>query len=90
MCHEDLFAQMRTVAGMLRDKTPKVSDGTVGPDVEKMITIFRSGMVINVKKPVPSLIVAKEPDFGSCEVPIGYLSQVLHLGLSFLFWSTFG
>ncbi len=33
-------------------------------------------MYRQVKKPVPSLLVANEPDFGYCEVPLGYLSQV--------------
>lgn len=76
VCHEDLFVQMRLVAGMLRDKTPKKLDGTVSDDVVKMVRTFRSGMAVEVKKPVPSLLVANEPDFGYCEVPLGYLSGV--------------
>ncbi len=48
ICHEDLLVHMRSVAGMLRDKTPKKLDGTVGQDIQKMIRTFRSGMTVQV------------------------------------------
>ncbi len=48
VCHQDLFSQMRVLTGMLRDKTPKQLDGTVGSDVAKMVRTFRSGMVVQV------------------------------------------
>ncbi len=75
MCHDELLVQMKSLAGLLRDKAPSKASGTVGADVSKMVRTFRSGMQVQVKKPVPSLLVAKEPDFGWCEVPLGLLSQ---------------
>ncbi len=73
---------MKSLAGMLREKTPKQFDGTVSSDVAKMVRTFRSGMIVKVKKPVPSLLVANEPDFGYCEVPLGLLSQASDGGRS--------
>jgi len=36
--------------------------------------IIRSGMTVKVQKPVASLIVADEPDFGWTEAPLGPLN----------------
>ena len=48
LCSDEMLLQMKPLIGVLRDKVPKKSDGTVGPDIVKMIKTFRSGMVVEV------------------------------------------
>ena len=46
---------MKPLVGLLRDKTPKFSDGTVGADVARMVKTFGRGMFVDVVKPKPKL-----------------------------------
>ena len=66
---------------MLRDKTPQKNNGTVGSDVVKMVRTFRTGIEVQVQKVVPSLFVAKQPDYG--------YRNLLHHKYKFVLFVTF-
>ena len=55
LCHEDLAGQMKQLVGLLRDKLPKISEGTVGSDISRMVKTFARGMFVDVVKPKPML-----------------------------------
>lgn len=66
---------MKTMVGVLREKTPVKGGDSVGKNVKKMIQIFKSGMEIQVRKVKPSLVAPNEPDYAFAEIPIGKLTQ---------------
>ena len=39
ICHDELFIKMKSLAGLLRERTPDMKTGTVGKDVKKMVRI---------------------------------------------------
>jgi hypothetical protein len=51
LCHEDLAGQMKQLVGLLRDKIPKFSEGTIGTDITRMVKTFGRGMFVDVVKP---------------------------------------
>jgi hypothetical protein len=55
ICHEELAANMKPLIGLLRDKTPKFADGTIGSDIARMVKTFGRGMFVDVIKPKPML-----------------------------------
>ena len=55
LCHEELAGQMKQLVGLLRDKLPKFSEGTVGADICRMVKTFGRGMFVDVVKPKPML-----------------------------------
>ena len=55
LCHDELSAQMKQLVGLLRDKLPKHSDGTIGTDITRMVKTFGRGMFVDVVKPKPTL-----------------------------------
>lgn len=71
-----MLVQMKSVAGLLREKTPKKNSGTVGTDVTRLVRTYISGIAVQVKKVPKALGVADEPDYGFCEVAFGVLNQV--------------
>jgi hypothetical protein len=46
---------MKQLIGLLRDKTPKFMDGTIGADIARMVKTFGRGMFVDVVKPKPML-----------------------------------
>ena len=46
---------MKLLIGLLRDKTPKYADGTIGSDIPRMVKTFGRGMFVDVTKPKPQL-----------------------------------
>ena len=46
---------MKPLVGLLRDKTPKFADGTIGSDIPRMVKTFGRGMFVDVTKPKPQL-----------------------------------
>jgi len=55
ICHEELAVNMKPLVGLLRDKTPKFADGTIGADIPMMVKTFGLGMFVDVVKPKPQL-----------------------------------
>jgi len=80
VAHEDISGSVNVLAGILRDKCPRIPDGTVGDDVPLMVSTFARGMHVNVKKVKPILGYQDEQDYGFCEATIGTLDmEVKHL-----------
>ncbi|TRY74028.1 hypothetical protein TCAL_06698 [Tigriopus californicus] len=75
LCHDELAATMRTMVGVLREKTPLKGGDSVGTNIKKMIQVFKSGMEVQVRKVKPSLVAPNEPDYAFAEIPIGKLTQ---------------
>lgn len=75
VCHEELSNALKPLSGLLRDKLPNIKDGTVGLDVPLLVKTFGRGMFVSVNKVQPTLGVADEPDYASCEVTIGRLDM---------------
>jgi ribosomal protein L1 len=68
LCHDELGIHMRSVTGLLREKTPNKLDGTLGSDMLKMIRTFRTGISVEVKKVKKTLGIDDDPSYGFCEV----------------------
>lgn len=77
VAHEDILGSVNTLVGVLRDKAPKLKEGTVGPDVPSMVSTWCRGMDVTVKKVKPALGYVHEPDYGFCEASIGKLDMDL-------------
>jgi len=75
LCHSDLTKDVRVLMALLRDKTPSISNKTIGTDMVRMIQTFCKGMYIHVEKVRPSTGVADEPDYGFCKTTIGRLKM---------------
>ena len=76
VCHEDLLLQMKTLMGLLREKTPKKNTGTVGSDVTRMVRTYCSGITVDIKKVPHTMGRPEEPDYAYCDVAFGYLHKV--------------
>lgn len=46
---------MKQLVGQLRDKVPKLTDGTIGTDVPRLVKTFGKGMYVDVLKMKPTL-----------------------------------
>lgn len=75
LCHDEMGVKMKPLMGVLREKCPKKFDGTIGPNLPRMIQVFGSGMSVQVEKVTPGPTVAEEPDYGCCEFDFGLLSM---------------
>lgn len=77
VCHEDLSIHMKSLVGVLREKSPQRKNGTMGTDITKMVKTFKSGLELTVQKVKPDLFNKDEPDYGFCLTPIGLLRHLI-------------
>ncbi|XP_023319715.1 uncharacterized protein LOC111694891 [Eurytemora carolleeae] len=75
LAHDDISLELRPLLGVLREKFPKKTLGTIGTDLEKMVKTFKNGQLVEVKKPKSTLGYNDDPAFGYCEAQVGRLGM---------------
>ena len=70
LCHDELLLKMKSLAGLLRERTPDVKTGTVGKDIRKMVRTFKTGISVDVKTAQKQPRVEEDKSYGYCEVNI--------------------
>jgi len=75
LAHDDISLELKPLLGILREKFPKKTNGTVGTDIEKLVKTFTNGQLVDVKKPKTTLGYKDDPSFGYCQAMVGRLDM---------------
>ena len=59
---------MKSLSGLLRERTPDMKTGTVGKDIRKMVRTFKTGISVDVKTAQKQPRVEEDKSYGYCEV----------------------
>jgi hypothetical protein len=66
---------MKQLVGHLREKVPKLSDGTIGTDVPRLVKSFGKGMFVDVLKMKPTLGKKRAEKFLNFTVSKGHFKS---------------
>jgi hypothetical protein len=70
-----IYAELKPLLGILREKFPKKVLGTVGSDLGRLVKTFANGQLVEVKKPKSTLGYMEDPSYAYCEVQVGRLNM---------------